>query len=138
MRRLLILGGALLMALAVVGALTDKDVRPVGHLAFLAAVLAVHDALLLPLAVGVGVLIGRHVPVVARTAVQVAGLITVTLLVVAVPLMLGFGRRADNPSALPLNYGRGFGLALLLVWTVAAIAVLVKRRLTRRTEPPPL
>jgi hypothetical protein len=88
-RRGLIAVGGAVMAFAVVGALTDPDTRPVGHLLFLVGVLVTHDAVVLPLAIGVGVLIGRYVPKRVRVPVRVAAFVTAALLVVAVPLLLG-------------------------------------------------
>lgn len=134
----LIAAGVAVMAYAVIGAAVDRDVRPAGILLFLAAVLVAHDAVLLPVVIGLGILIGRYVPAGGRTAVRVAGFVTVTLAVVAVPLVLGLGRRADDPSALPLPYGRGFAAVLALVWAVAlaAAAFSVSRRRRRgRTRP---
>jgi len=119
-RPALVAAGALVIGYAVVGALADPGTRPLPQLLFLAGVLVAHDAVLLPAALGFGVLIGRYLPAGrARAAFQLAGFVTVTLAVVAVPLVLGFGRRADEPSALPLAYGRGLGVILVLVWTVA-------------------
>lgn len=88
-RRALVGAGAAVMAFALVGALVDDDVRPVGHVLFLAGVLVTHDAVLLPLAIGAGVLIGRWVPRRLRMPVRVAAVVTATFLVVAVPLLLG-------------------------------------------------
>jgi hypothetical protein len=132
-RRALVALGGLVTAYALVGALTDPDVRPLAQLLFLAGVLVAHDAVLLPAAIGVGVLIGRYLPARTRTAVRVAGFVTVTLLVVATPLALGFGRSGDVPSALPLHYGRGLAVTVLLVWLATLTAVLVRRR--RRHRP---
>ena len=84
----LIGAGATTMAFAVVGALLDRDVRPVGHVLFLAGVLLTHDAVLLPLAIGAGVLIGRWIPRRLRVPVRLAAVVAVTFLVVAVPLLL--------------------------------------------------
>jgi hypothetical protein len=123
--------GTLVTAYAVIGALADPDVRPLRHLLFLAGVLVAHDAVLLPTAIGVGALIGRFVPAAARGGVRAAAFITAALLVVAVPLVLGFGRRPDDPSALPLHYGRGLAAMLALVWTAALTGPLVRRRVSR-------
>jgi hypothetical protein len=87
-RRGLVAVGGAVMAFSVVGALTDPDTRPVGHLLFLAGAVVAHDAVLLPLAIGVGVLIGRYVPARLRVPVRVAAFIAATLLVVAIPLTL--------------------------------------------------
>jgi hypothetical protein len=126
-RRVLIAGGGLIMAYAVVGALADADVKPLGLLAFLVAVLVGHDGVLLPLVIGAGALIGRFVPAGDRVTVRVAALCSVAVAVVALPLVLGYGRTTDNPSALPLPYGRGLATVLAVIWTAALTAILVRR-----------
>lgn len=116
------------MGYAISGLLTDPRGRPAGQLLFMAAVVVAHDGLLMPLVIGVGALIGRVVPVPARPAVRVAALVSAALGVVALPLVLGYGRRPDNPSALPLDYGRGLLVTLLLVWTAALTRALLASR----------
>jgi hypothetical protein len=54
--------------------------------------------------------------------------------VVALPLVLGLGRSADNASLLPRPYGRGLLLILALVWSAAAVRVAV-RAWRRRSDP---
>jgi hypothetical protein len=130
-RKVLVAAGALIIGYAVVGALADPDTRPLAQLLFLAGVLIAHDAVLLPAALGVGVLIGRFLPAGSRKPIQLAGFVTVTLAVVAVPLVLGFGRRTDEPSALPLAYTRGFAILLLLIWA-AALTPVLRNRISRR------
>jgi hypothetical protein len=126
----LIASGTLVMAYAVSGALTDKDVK-FGALLFLVGVLVFHDALFLPLTIGAGALLGLLVPAGLRTPVRVAGVISLALTVVALPLVLGRGRVADNPSILPLNYGRGLLVIFAAIWVAAAVAVVVRRRRVR-------
>ncbi len=132
-RRLLVAAGALVMGYAVVSALADPEVRPLGVLVFLVGVLAAHDAVLLPLAVGAGALIGRFVPAPDRATVRAAGLCSLAVAVVAVPLVLGYGRTADDPSVLPLPYGRGLAAVLGVIWATALAAIVV-RRIRKRTE----
>jgi hypothetical protein len=126
-RRALVVVGCGIMAYAVRGALTDPDVRPVGYLLFLTGVVVAHDAVLLPAAIGVGVLIGRFLPAGLRVPARVAGLVTAALLVVAAPLALGFGRRPDTPSALPLPYGRGAAITILFIWATAPATVVLRQ-----------
>jgi hypothetical protein len=142
-RRGLIAAGTLVMGYAVVGALTDPDVKPVGVLVLLAGVVIGHDAVLLPVMIGVGVLIGCVVPAGDRTAVRAGALCSLAVTVVALPLVLGSGRIADNPSVLPLPYGRGLATVLLMIWTVALAAIVVRRirkhlerTATARSGPP--
>jgi hypothetical protein len=52
-RRVLGVGGVVLMAYAIVGALTDADLDLVGVLVFLAAVLILHDAVWMPAIIAV-------------------------------------------------------------------------------------
>jgi ABC-type sulfate transport system permease subunit len=120
-RRALVALGTVAMGYAALGALRDADVDLFGVLLFLAGVLVLHDAVLLPAAIGAGALIGRFLPEAARPVTRTAAIITLTVAVVALPLVLGFGRAADDPSVLPLPYGRGLLEILGLVWASAAV-----------------
>ena len=124
--------GTLAMGYAVLGAVTDPDDRLAGHLSFLLSVQAAHDAVVLPVAIGVGLLLRRYVPAPARRVVQAALVVSVAVAVVAVPLALGYGRPADNPSALPLNYLRGLLTVLASVWLVAGVMLIGTRLRARR------
>ena len=110
------------MAYAVFGAVHDPDTAPAGQLAFLAAVVVAHDAILMPLTIGAGVLIGRLLPIPVRKPVRAAAIISLALTLVALPFAIGHGRRPDDPSALPLDYTRGLLIILALVWAVALAA----------------
>lgn len=101
---------------------------------WLAAVLILHDGLLAPALVGAGVVLGRVVPRHARPLVT-AGLVVSGLVVaVALPLVLGLGARAGDPSRLPLPYGRDLAVLLAVVWL--AVAVLGGVVWFRRSAPP--
>jgi hypothetical protein len=110
--------GVAAMGYACYGAAGSPDIRPTRHVAFLVAVLVVHDGLLLPAFLGVGALVGRYVPGRVRAPVQAALIITASVTFVGLPLALGFGRRPDNPSVLPLNYPRGLLIATAISWLV--------------------
>jgi hypothetical protein len=103
-RRILVAAGVLLMGYAVAGALTDPDLSPFGVAVFLAGVLAGHDVVWMAVLLAAGAAIGRFF--------------------VALPLVLGFGRSAENPSALPLPYGRNLALVLLLLAGAALLTML--------------
>lgn len=125
-RRTLIGSGTLIMTYAVSGALTDDDVKA-GALVFLVAVLVAHDGLLLPLTIGVGALIGRIISPGWHRPVRVAAVISLAVTVVALPMVLGRGRVADNPSILPLHYGRGLLVVYTLIWVTTTVVVVVRR-----------
>jgi len=129
-RRALIASGGLVIAYAVSGALADDDLT-FGALVFLAAVLVAHDGLLLPLMIGAGALIGRFVPPAPRGGVRVAAVLSLAVTMVALPLVLGRGRVPDNPSVLPLHYGRGLLVVYTLIWVTTAVVVAARRRRRR-------
>jgi hypothetical protein len=133
-RGALIAAGMVVMGYAVLGAATDPDLKPGGVLLFLAVVLVAHDGVLLPLTIGAGVLLGRFAPGWARPAVRTAAIVTLAVGLVALPLVLGYGRSADNPSILPLAYGRGLLLILTLTWATALAAPMLTRLRTRRAN----
>ncbi len=119
--------GTVVMGYAVLGAATDPDLKPPGVLLFLAAVLVAHDGLLLPLTIGAGALLGRYAPGRTRPGVRTAAIVSLAVGVVALPLVLGYGRSPDNPSVLPLAYGRGLLLVLAMTWTTALTAMVLAR-----------
>ncbi|MEG3632796.1 hypothetical protein [Micromonospora palythoicola] len=126
-RTVLVVGGGLLMAYAVVGALTDADLTPGGVLLFLAAVLVVHDVVWMAAVLAVGVALTR-VPSRYRPTIRTAVIVVAAVTVVGLPLALGFGRAADNTSVLPLPYGRNLVAVLLAVAGTTLLACLVRRR----------
>ncbi len=116
MRAVLIAAGALVMAFAVTGALTDPDFKG-GALVFLVGVLVAHDAVLLPLTIGAGALIGRFVPLRSRPLVRSAALISLAVTVVALPLVLGPGT----------DYGRGLLEVYGVVWAGTGVVLVIRR-----------
>jgi len=136
-RGALIAVGAIVMGYAVLGAATDPDLKPGGVLLFLAAVLVAHDAVLLPATIAGGAIIGRFAPRRVLPSIRSAAIISIAVGVVALPLVLGYGRSADNPSVLPLAYGRGLLLVIAVTWTAALVSAgLVRHRASPGTPSP--
>jgi hypothetical protein len=131
-RRVLVAIGAVTIGYAVLSAIADPDLKLLGVLVFLAAVLVLHDGVLLPITIGVGALIGR-LPAPARVPVRVAALISLPVTIVALPLVVGYGRSPDNPSILPLHYGRGLLLTAAAIWVPAAVIVAIRLRRNRQS-----
>lgn len=106
-----------------------------GLVAWLAAGVLLHDAVLAPLVVLVGVVLRRVVPEPARGPVLVGAIVLGTTTLVAVPALGRFGARPDNPTLLDRPYGAGWlALAGLVAGAVAA-ATLVRSRRARRQGP---
>ena len=126
MRLLLIGAGTAAVLYAVAGALADQDVAVAGVLVFAAAVLVLHDGVLMPLVA----LAGRALSGMSAAA----AIVTLAVVAAGLPLALGFGRPADNPSALPLAYGRNLGLIVGLIWLVFAVRKGWRRSRRRRSR----
>jgi hypothetical protein len=135
MRPVLIAAGVLAMGYSVVGALTGPSFHPVGQVAFLAAVLLAHDAVIAPVVIGVGFLVGRWVPNWLRPIVYGALAASAAVTLFALPFVLGRGKRADIASALPLHYTRGWLMSLAAIWLVAALLAWGRRRVRRMAKP---
>jgi hypothetical protein len=129
----LVVAGAAVITYGTLGALTDDAADPAGMAVFLLAVLVAHDAVWMPAVLGAGYVITRLVPARHRNAVRAAALSGAALAVVALPLVLGRGRPADNPSVLPLPYGRHLALILLAV-ALAPVVRGVFRKKSERTR----
>ena len=133
-RAALVTAGLSIMAYAAVGALADPDLKPGGVLIFLAGVLVGHDAIVMPIVLAAGAVLIRLVPQRHRPVAQVAAVSVAAVTFVAIPLVLGFGRPADNPSVLPLPYGRNLAITLVII---AGATLLTRLRPARRDRPPP-
>ncbi|MEX0171098.1 hypothetical protein [Streptomyces sp. LMG1-1-1.1] len=122
--------GGVGLALMGLGAwLTAGEPEPLGVLVWLAGALVLHDGILAPLVLGVGLLlVGRSRRGLLRGASVVAG----SVLLVTLPLLVRPGAPA-NPSVLPLPYGRNLAIVLAAVAVVTGVLYLVRRR---RDVPP--
>jgi hypothetical protein len=131
-RRVLVAVGVLCAGYGIVGLLTDPSVALPNYARYTITVLLGHDLLVMPAAIVVGAVLTRWLPTWAKATVQGALLVTAAVTVVALPLVLGYGRRADDPSALPRDYHRGYLLCLAVIW-LATAALLVWRARRRPT-----
>lgn len=99
---------------------------------WLAGGLVAHDGVLAPLTVLAGLGISRVVPARVRAPIQAGLFATAAVSLAALALVLGFGRRPDNPSLLPLPYGRNLLLLLTVIWAAVALLCLVPLLFRRR------
>ena len=127
MTALRLLLGALGVAAGLFGAVLLLDLGPDNLVAagtWLVGGVVVHDAVLAPLALAVGIgaarLLRRQVP--APVVVGVTVLATVT--VVAIPVLGRFGARADNATLLDRNYVLGWLVLATLTVVVVAVAMV--------------
>ncbi|MFG2867103.1 hypothetical protein [Streptomyces sp. NPDC048338] len=103
---------------------------PAEVLVWLAGAVVLHDAILAPLVLALGLLlVGSRDRGLLRGASIVAG----SVLLVTLPLLLRPGA-PPNPSALPLPYGRNLVIVLAAVAVTAGGLLLERRRRARRRE----
>lgn len=117
-RKVLYAAGAVLIGIGLAGVLVDTD--PVGWAIWFVGLAVVHDGLFAPAVLGVGRLT-RRAPWPYRTGLLLAAAVTL----VSLPVVLGFGRRSDNPSVLPQAYGTHLAAIIVSIALVtAAVAML--------------
>nr|WP_206324974.1 MULTISPECIES: hypothetical protein [unclassified Streptomyces] len=110
--------------------LVAAEPAPGSVLVWLAGALVVHDGVLAPLVLAVGVLIaGRPERGLWRGALVIAG----SVVLVTLPLLLRPGP-PPNPSALPLPYGRNLVIVLAAVAVGAGLLHLARRWWWRRSQ----
>ena len=95
---------------------------------WLAGGVFLHDAVLAPLVVLVGLLALPRLPGSSRAPATVGFVVLLSVTLVAVPAIGRFGARPDVPSLLNRPYGVLWLLFALLVLLVVAVASVVRRR----------
>lgn len=105
-----------------------RATRPLAFTAYLLGSVFVHDFVLVPMVLAVGVLAGRRLPGTVRGPVLGGLVVSGVLILASYPVLRGSGRLAGNPSLLPRDYAAGLLLVLLAVWGVTAILVVATIR----------
>ena len=119
--------GALGVAGGLFGAVLLLDLGPDNLVAagtWLVGGVLVHDALVAPFALLVGVVAARLLRRQVPRAVAVGATVLATVTVVAVPVLGRFGARADNPTLLDRNYLLGWLVLATLTVVVVAVATI--------------
>lgn len=133
-----VLLGALGVATAAYGAwlLLGFDLPDlVDAVVWLAAGVVLHDFVLVPLTLLAGWLLSSLLPA-GRRAPVVAGLVVLgTLTLMAVPVLGGFGARADNPTVLDRDYATGWLVLVGLTALVVLSRLVLEHRRGSRKRP---
>lgn len=96
-------------------------------IAWLIGGVVVHDFVLAPVVVVVGVTIARVVPGDVRTPLAVGLVLWGTLTLIALPALSGLGVRSDNPSLLDRPYLAAWLLCTALTAVVVSAYVWLRR-----------
>jgi hypothetical protein len=117
--------GVALASVGVVSLLRESaDTHPGAVVRWVIGLAIVHDLVLVPIVLVIGVGLRRWAP---KAWVAAALLVSGVVTLVAWPFVRGYGRLANNPSILPRNYGRGLAIVLALTWSVALCGALAFR-----------
>lgn len=125
------------ICLAVYGAMLLGQNPPVILIRILTWALAavvIHDAVFAPLCVAVGFAGRKLLPARWRAPVALAGLCSVVLLVLAVPVFDKPGQHLDNATVLDRNYHAGLWISIGLVWAAVLGCQFIARRLPVRED----
>ncbi|WUI03245.1 hypothetical protein OHR68_16015 [Spirillospora sp. NBC_00431] len=123
--------GLALIAVGVRGIVVHVDAA--AWLGWFAGAAILHDGVLVPVVLVAGLATGR-LPAAYRRVVRAALVIAGCVTAVALPLVLGYGRRADEPSRLPLPYGRNLAIVLAVIAAAAAVTAAIRALTTRRAR----
>jgi hypothetical protein len=88
---------------------------------WLAGGVVLHDAILVPLVLGLWVVVRRVVPEGWRAPVAVTMIVLGTVSLAVLPVLLRLGARSDNSTLLDRDYGSGWLLLVALVTAVVAL-----------------
>lgn len=88
----------------------------------------IHDLVFAPACAAFGLAGRRLVPGRWWPPVAVAGLCTVVLALLAIPVYARPGAHADNPTVLDRDYPLGFWVAVAVVWACVPVYCLMVRR----------
>lgn len=126
-RVLLVCAGLAALGYGLAGLFTHP--RPVNlpnSTRWLAGGVLVHDLVLVPATVLVGLVLARFVPAPHRAVVQGALIVSASVALMCLPLWLGYGGTPGNPTTNPLPYRRNLVLVLGAVWA-AAFTIMILR-----------
>jgi hypothetical protein len=120
-------GWALIAGVGLRGIFAHRiDTRPANLARFVVGGALLHDLIVAPVVIILGVLLVRAVPGRARAAVQAALAVSAIVALFAYPLVRAYGLATNNPTSEPHNYARNLLIVLAFVWVVA-IAAAVRR-----------
>jgi hypothetical protein len=89
---------------------------------------------LAPVVLVLGLVLARVLPAAWRAPTVVVTVVLGSVTLLAVPVLGGFGRRADNATLLDRDYGAGWWVLATAVVTTVAVATVVTRVRGRRSD----
>jgi hypothetical protein len=132
-----LLVGVPMMLVGAIGIWRHTDATPVGnYLKFFIGGDLIHDFVVAPLGVAVGILVLRRVPPVVRAPLRGALFTSAVVIAVAWPGIRHYGRTRtpDNPTVQPLNYTTAALTVVGVVFAIASVWLVISLVRTHRTQ----
>jgi len=102
-----------------------------------AAGVILHDFVFAPACAAIGLVGRRLIPRAWWTPFAVAALLSVVVMVLAIPVYDRPGARPDNPTVLDHDYHRGVVILLILVWAGAGMYIVADHMVAGRRRGQP-
>jgi len=135
-RGVLIALGVGAMAWGLRGIVVEADrVHPLSFGKWFVGALVAHDFVIAPIVFILAAFVLPRVRPPYRACLQSGLIVSGVLVLVSIPFVGGYGRRADNASTLPLDYGRNLVVLLTVVWVVTFAVAAARVLYVRRTSP---
>lgn len=133
---LVIAAGWGVIGVVVAGVLREADAtHPRSWATWVIGAALVHDLVVLPLVLLVGLGLGQLLRPAWRGPVRAALIVGGVLALATWPTIRRFGARADNPTVLPLPAGRNLvGIAAVLALSAIVAGIVRSRRLTNQSS----
>ncbi|MCW2813667.1 MAG: hypothetical protein JWN84_1122 [Nocardioides sp.] len=89
------------------------------------------DLVVAAVTLAVGFLVLRFLPAAVRAPVVVGGVVLGSITLLAVPVLLSYGRKPDNPTLLDRDFVGGWAVFAAVVVVAVAVACVVRLRASR-------
>lgn len=93
-----------------------------------------NDVLVAVVVLALGYVVVRVLPRAARAPVVVGGVVLGSTTLLAIPVLLSYGRKPDNPTLLDRDFVGGWWVFLAVVVASVTVAVVLRVRAERRTR----
>ncbi len=107
------------------------DTRPASLWRLALACVLVHDLVLVPVVLLIGLAAARWLPRRARPLVQAGLVLNGVVALYAFPLVRGYGRAAHNPTSLPHDYAHNLVVVVAFSWLAIGMVSLSASRVRK-------
>jgi hypothetical protein len=104
---------------------------PANVLKWIAGSLILHDTILAPACFVAGWALTRLLPPAIRAGMQATLAVCAVVVIMSVPVLKAVGRRPDNPSLLPHDYGQNLAIVIAVILGGGTLLTFVRARARR-------